>query len=34
MKKSIALLLSVATIFLCACEEIESGLTELKEFSN
>ena len=30
MKKSIALLLSVATIFLCACEEIEGKQTPIK----
>ena len=30
MKKSIALLLSVATIFLCACEEIEGKQTTIK----
>ena len=30
MKKSIALLLSVATIFLCACEEIEGKQTHIK----
>ena len=30
MKKSLALLLSVATIFLCACEEIEGKQTPIK----
>ena len=30
MKKSIVLLLSVATIFLCACEEIEGKQTPIK----
>ena len=30
MKKSIVLLLSVATIFLCACEEIEGKQTTIK----
>ena len=30
MKKSIALLLSVATIFLCSCEEIEGKQTPIK----